>query len=302
MDKLKDSIRTCIRENRPNLSEKSMAAYVSTLSNLPKKLEDNPSSCEYYTTHSGKIIELLKDREFNKRKSILSPLVVLTGLESYKELMKGDIEKYEETQLTQTKTEKEDKNWIEWDEVLKIHATMKKNVEKNHKKKDRNLTNTEDVLIEYICLSMYVLFPPRRLEWGTVKLRYFDTEKDNYVDLHNKEIVFNKYKTSKTYGKQVFPMDSSMYKLMKFWMKKNQEEYLFFEEFSSPQMTLLLNKIFKPTGKRVSANMLRHSFLTNYYQNYIEKNDTIPPLTIMNDLAEKMAHSIEMQMKYLKNN
>ena len=74
----------------------------------------------------------------------------------------------------------------------------------------------------------------------------------------------------------------------------NPSEYVListnYKPLSSSQITRNLNKIF---GKRVSVNMLRHIFLTNYYK------DT-PRLTEMKNVAAKMGHNISTALEYVK--
>ena len=131
--------------------------------------------------------------------------------------------------------EKGGKNYIEWERVLKIYANMKKSIEKERLEAD-------NISIDYFLLSMLVLFPIRKLnDYNSIKIRNFNTEKDNYVDLYNREIVFNKYKNNKkNYGNQVFEIDEPMFEFLKFWMKDNRGEYLLWEKYSSTFLTTVL--------------------------------------------------------------
>ena len=91
---LRADIKKCLKEARPNLSDKSMSSYISTLANLPKKMNETPNDCKFFSKNVDEIIEFLKDKPSNTRKSVLSPLVVLTGDDKYKKLMSIDMEKY----------------------------------------------------------------------------------------------------------------------------------------------------------------------------------------------------------------
>ena len=63
------NFKTVVRENllkkRPNLSEKSLVSYTSTLVNLPKKLDDTPDNIEYFTDKSKQIIDFLKAKYYS---------------------------------------------------------------------------------------------------------------------------------------------------------------------------------------------------------------------------------------------
>ena len=101
----KNNIKQALLKERPKLSDKSLTSYVSTLSNLPRNMaNDNPTNVKYFTDKADKIIAFLKDKPARSRKSVLSPLVVLTGLEKYRKIMKEDIEKYNEISIQQKKS------------------------------------------------------------------------------------------------------------------------------------------------------------------------------------------------------
>ena len=289
----RNNIQSAIFLERPNLTQKSVQSYVSTLSNLPKKMGDSPTTTRYFSDNVDKIIDYLQQVEGRKRKSILSPLVIITNDERYRELMKSDIKTYESNQDKQIKTEKEQQNWLDWSEILKIHAQMKNNAD--HIMKQSSLDNKQiDYLTKYIMLSMYILLPPRRLlGYAGMKMRNF-TESDNYIDVKKGIIHYTNYKTSHKYGKQTFPLSINLRALIRKWMKINQSDYLLTKEYSPSELTKELNSIFKP--RKISVNMLRHSFLTDYYGKF----NGMPDLSIMQDLALKMGHSLETALQYIK--
>ena len=113
MSNLKLQLRECLLNNRPNLSEKSLQSYISTLFNIPKKMNVITESCDFYKDNVNEILDYIKDKKPNTRKSILSPLVVLTGIDKYKTLMNEDLVSYNDLQKKQEKTEKQIKNWLD---------------------------------------------------------------------------------------------------------------------------------------------------------------------------------------------
>jgi integrase len=60
--------------------------------------------------------------------------------------------------------------------------------------------------------------------------------------------------------------------------------------FSSPTITLRLNRIFK---KAISTSMLRHIWTTDKYKD-------MPALKAMQENAEAMGHSLEQHLEYIK--
>jgi len=78
MDQFNKIVSESLKSKRPNLSDKSLKSYVSTLINLPKKMEDKPDHINYFEKNVDKIIKFLKDKPSRSRKSVLSPSVVVT--------------------------------------------------------------------------------------------------------------------------------------------------------------------------------------------------------------------------------
>ena len=82
--------------------------------------------------------------------------------------------------------------------------------------------------------------------------------------------------------------------ILKKWLKVNPSDYVLISSnnkpLSSSQITRMLNDVF---GKKVSVNMLRHIYLTNYYKD-------VPPIKDMEKIAGKMGHSVKTALEYVK--
>ena len=291
---LRTQIAEKIMEKRPNLGEKSLKSYVSTLFNLPKKMDEISDDVDWFDDNIDEIMDYLKDVEANRRKSILSPLYVLTGDESIHQLMISDAKVVNEKYKTQTKSESEKENWISWDKIVEKFNTRSIKANKLFKQK---VLSKDDInfLNEYVILSCYVLFPPRRLmDYGMMKIRGCDQSKDNCMTA--KKMTFNVYKTAKVYGKQEFDMPTELTSIFRKWSKINPSSYLIWNEKGKPtnsqQLNAILNRIFD--GMDVSVNILRHSYLTHYY------SGKMPTLLEMEDTALKMGHSVKQAMLYIK--
>lgn len=295
-------IKSKLLEKRPNLHEKSLLSYISTLVNLPKKLNDQPNDVQYFTDNVDRIIQHLKDKPSRTRKSVLSPLVVLTQIDKYKLLMQSDIEVFDDTVRKQEKTNKELANWIKWTSVIEKYAQLQVTFLAGIKAKAAITANLFDEMNSFMLLSLYVLFPPRRaLDYAVMKYKNYDRQKDNFIDINKKIMVFNEYKTFNKYGTQKFDLSKDLIKIIKLWIKalvklnNNDSDYLIItNQQNSVDITKLLNAIFKP--KKVSVNMLRHSFLTHFY----EQQNGIPDLETMERLASAMGHSVQAQLQYIR--
>jgi len=87
-------------------------------------------------------------------------------------------------------------------------------------------------------------------------------------------MVFNSYKTAKTYQQQELAIPPELLKILNKWIKINPTEYLLFDsnskKLSNVKIAQRLNKIF---GKKASVNQLRHSYLSDKYQDTIKLNN-----------------------------
>jgi hypothetical protein len=78
-----------LREKRPNISDSSEKTYASTLFSLNKKMTagDN-KDLDFFKKHT-EILQFIKENMVNKQtqKTLLSALLILTGLSEYREDM-----------------------------------------------------------------------------------------------------------------------------------------------------------------------------------------------------------------------
>ena len=85
----REQIAEKLKEKRPNLSASSLKTYTSILFNLRKKLDPDNDDMKFFE-EDDKILDSLKDKEPQTRKTTLSALFVLTGKSSYNDLMLTD--------------------------------------------------------------------------------------------------------------------------------------------------------------------------------------------------------------------
>lgn len=207
------------------------------------------------------------------------------------------------------KTQKQQENWITWEEVLAIKEEYKEKADFIGNKK--NVSDTEyDIILRNLVLSFYTEMPPRRNEY--MNLLIIPTENDemddfkNYLILDQHKLVLNNYKTSKKYGTQVIELNENIINSLNQYLlhhilynnnkKKSKYEIpLFINKQGNPysqinSFTRLLNKIFK---KNIGVSMLRHIYLTDKYGKDLDE---------MKEDADAMAHSLTLQKEYIKNN
>jgi integrase len=242
-------------------------------------------------------LKYLQDIPFNKRKTILSALLLVSPNEKkYRDLMLDDIHTYNDEQEKQIKNEKQEHNWVDSNEIEKKWETLKKNAMILYKKQQKTVQDYQEIQ-SFILLSLLggLFTPPRRAkDFTDFKIKNIDKTKDNYIDKN--QMIFNSFKTAKFYGEQKVLVSPELKKILTKWISVNPTDYLFFDSFfqplSSVKLNQRLNKLFD--NERISVNALRHSYLSNKYQNTIETNKELE-----NDLTS-MGSSILQQKVYIK--
>jgi integrase len=298
-------IKEYLKDKRPNLSAGSLTTYTSILKNLFSKLNDGSKDYDVKFFDNYKmILDHLKEVEPKKRKTILSALVVICPddiCEHYRSIMMNDIKVSKSIDIEQKKTEKQKENWITQDEIREKYDNMYQQLEPLflvRKIDAKSLTELQDLVLLALTSGIYI--PPRRsLDWTDMMIRGYDKSKeskDNYM-IKNK-FYFNRYKTDKTYGLETIDIPLPLQNLLKKYISylPTTQKYLFVnrvgEKINSVRVTQALNRIFD--GKRISVNMLRHSFISHKYKD-------IPKLKDMMDTAKDMGHSILTALEYIKN-
>ena len=291
MSDLKALLQEKIKENRPNLSTSSVKTYISILSNLYKKL-NGEGNIEWFKEEPEKILKYLEEKNDQTKKTNLSALFILTGIQEYQSVMNTIMKKVNDDYKNQKMNEKQKDNWISINEIKEKYNAL--SVDANLMLNKKKILN-ENVMMEFLLMSFLsgVIMPPRRiLDYSEMKIRSFDTKTDNYYK--GNKFYFNKYKTVKTYGLQVLEVPKELNNILKKWIKINTNDYMIYSsnghKISCPQITRILNKVFE---KKISTSMLRHIYLTNIYKD-------VPRLNQMEHLADEMGHSVSTAMEYIK--
>lgn len=289
------SIKEYIKDKRPSLSDSSITTYSSVLKSLYKKVYGSGNIDYDKFDDDSKILDYLKDLPPNKRKTILSALVIITDNKKYREQMLSDVRDYNKEISKQEKTDTQEENWVTQEQVETMFNDLKKNAATIYKKEHKSNSDLQ-VLQNFIILALFKLIPPRRSkDYCDFKIKNVDKEKDNYMD--KGKFVFNSYKTAKTYGKQEVPIPKELTTIMNKWIKVNPTDYLLFDVNMNPLSPVKLNQRFNRIfdGKKISVNALRHSYLTDKFGETIKQNNEI------NNTMKDMGSSVGMLTTYVKN-
>ena len=211
-------------------------------------------------------------------------------------------------------TTKQKVSWIDWKEIVKLRKMINRRV--NLTKLWKRPFNRKDFLVlqRLLILSLLTMLPGvARLDYATIRIigkKEFENLKDqsgeNYlVTGPQYKIIFQKYKTSKTYGvvnipvaKYSRPLQRLLVKHVRF-LRANfpDNRCLFLNQnltcMSRNSLTKFLQRMFSEFFKKnVSVTMLRHIFLTDKYdkKQLLEQQET----------AKFMMHSPQMMTDYVK--
>jgi len=305
-----ESVKTVLKDKQ--LSDGSINLY---LRNLKKLNDDKVFNNLNFLKKPNDILEKIKDLKENTQRGYLISIVsTLKALgDKYKPLYKKyyklmiDINNKIKEKPTEEMTETQKKNWINWEDVLKIYKEMWDNLKLNKIKLTEEQFNN---LLDFVLLSLYVLIPPRRnLDWQFMLITFnedFNDNKYNYLDYKNKKFIFNNFKTAKKDGQLVMDIPVDLMKILDIYIKyhplnsskRNMKKIphnipLLVDYKGKPftkinDITRMLNKIF---NKKVGASMLRHSYLSSKYGNLLKEQEKD---------AKAMSHNLMTQKDYIK--
>jgi len=289
-------IKEYIQSKRPKLSPSSLTTYTSILKSLYRRVFDDTDYKMEKFDEPKKTLEVLKDTPFNKRKTILSALVIITDNKEYRDLMGDDIRSYNADISKQEKSEAQEANWVEPTDVGMKYAELKKNADLIYKKTHKTPSDIQQIqnFIILALLGGMFISPRRAKDFCDFKIKNWDTEKDNYID--KKKMVFNSYKTAKTYGKQEIALPPALKTILTKWFSVNPTDYLLFDTNMNSMTAVKLNqRINRIFDKKVGVNILRHSFLTDKFGETIKQKKEIA------DTMGEMGSSEAMLTTYVKN-
>ena len=148
----------------------------------------------------------MKIRNHPLVKHIYLLLFVITKDDEYREKMLIDCKAVNEQYKKQEITDKDIPNYIPFDKIKEVYTTYLDFVQKLLNQKGRSTLNTEalfKIMPKFLLLGFLSGasgLPPRRsLDYSEMKIKDFNKDTDNYYD--KGVMVFNKYKTHKTYGR-----------------------------------------------------------------------------------------------------
>ena len=286
-------------------TQETYASILKMMNNLFGTLNE-----EYYLNYD-KVMEKLHKSKYAITSQKLIVVVIGSLLKKYKlgdtPKYKDAIEKYKQAIVSYNNTinhiigenilsKKEEDKYIDFNQIIEIHKKLLEDYNKDEEK---------DAFYNYVLLSLYVLFPPRRLQDYTKMKIVQKEEKDknyNYLvyDKNKMKFVFNTYKTSNKYGTQIFEVPTDLKNILKKWIEMYHKGSFLIsnnngEEVNDYNLSKYITNIIKKySGIPAGVSMIRHAYISHITDN------TSLSLNERQDIANKMAHSIYLQLQYYK--
>ena len=220
-------------------------------------------------------VVLLRNNEYDEN-------LVKQYQEQLQNLRKQIMDNYEENK----KSEKENDNWISWEDVLKVREKVKKSIQ------------TPFDFQKYVIMCIYTMLPPLRNTYTDVKIlhhsRHVKTGNYLLITKKTKRFIFHEYKTENCYGRIETLVPKDLSKVLDEWLKINKSDNLLVSAdmetpMSNNAFTQLLQKIFlKYTDKKIGTQMLRKIFIS-------ENVDGKMNFKNKKRIARKMHHSFITQ-------
>jgi hypothetical protein len=202
------------------------------------------------------------------------------------------------------KTPSEKENWLSQEEIKNIYNQNLSIL--NEIKGKRNITEQQyNKLLDLVILSLYTLQPPRRnidyMKMFIVKKYDKDAngETDNFLDLFNKQFIYNNYKTAGTYKTQKVNINDDLFNIIKTFLKYKNQPLIkvepktpFLTDYEGEpfiqinSLTRKLNAIF---NQKIGSSMLRKLYLTDKYKDVI--NDLKQDATDMGTSSETIQNN-----------
>ena len=294
-------IKKLITEKRPNLKENSLNSYLITL----RRLNENQEVMNLkFLKDTENIMNQINEFKLPTQRNKLTAILVVLSAFNKKEF--DDVELYYRKQLedrnqqyteyinSHEKSEKQEKNWVSLDVLKKIMRKYKKEAMENP-----NIKTVQ----KYLVSALYLLQPPKRLDFSNMKIietRKEDNGKNNFMlnlGRNKKYFIFNEFKTDKSQGSKEVLINKELNSIINMWLKVNKSDDFLLnnrgQPMSSNSLGKYITKIFEPSGKSITLNLLRNIFVT--------ENIDLEAVQKAKNMADMMDHSESTQKTvYLK--
>ena len=312
--KLEETIRTKLLETR---AESTVSQYMKRIQKLN---DDKPiKSLAFLKDYDG-IKTKINSYGLSETSKVNYYIVICAVLKMYKNYkkiydkyladLKGVNKIIEDGYKNNEKNEKQKQSVVPMNDILSVKEALFKELE-SYENKEWTKKMWEK-LLQHLLISLYTQMPTRRnKDYAEMFVTYEEpTEMDsnkNYYVATTGDFIFNNYKTAKKHKQQRYTAPECMKRIMDDYITKyilivagdspnDADEFPLLVDRNGKRLHSVVgiyNTLHRAFGKKIGSSALRHIFLTEKYGAVL--ND-------MKDTAEKMAHSLSTQKKYIVNN
>jgi integrase len=164
-------------------------------------------------------------------------------------------------------------------------------------KKRDELENTD---IDKLLLGFYTYIKPLRADFNAVYI-YKKTpttinKNENYIDMSNKKLILQEYKTQKDHNKLEIDLPNELIKLLLISLKEKPRDFLFTDKngdaYSANSYIKWANRRFLSLFKKaLTITLIRHSYISSLDQNKLTTKEK-------EEIALAMGHTKGMQELY----
>tara|TARA_R100000654_G_scaffold32892_5_gene57925 strand:- start:2199 stop:3122 length:924 start_codon:yes stop_codon:yes gene_type:complete len=303
-------IKALIKKERPSIKDSSLKAYLISL----KKLNNNKEIENLnFLKDSEKVFDIIKNLALSTQRAYLTAVLVViqafkkeefdSVFKIYRERLQELNNEYNEFINKNEKTEKQNKNWVSLKTLNKVRNFYKKDLEEKGIMKKENLSRLQlDLIQRYLVSALYTLQPPIRLDYGNMKIIQNEKEDDGKKNFllvkgrNKKTFIFNDFKNKKSMGTKKIEVNKKLNSIINIWLNHNKTDNFLLnskgEAMSENALSKYIKKTFKPSGKDIGLNLLRHI--------YISEHIDLDAMKKQKELASQMMHSGEQQIDYAK--
>lgn len=310
-------------DKKRNIKANSLKAYGISLRKVQEAVEPKKEFTNLdFLKNEEKVQESISDLKISTQKNYLASIIVALDalnikdkyteeLASYRGYLEVVQEEYKKNENSGEKSDSQQKNWATIKELQKVLLKYKNDISERELWNKEKLTPKQfDLIQKWVIGNLYIgdpENPPTRLDFAPMdvisetdfnKLHEDDKDLNNYLVVksrNNKFFHFGEYKTSKKYGNNKVVLGKKLNSVMNIWLRHNDSDSLLVNSKGLPQtangLSKFLNKVFAPSGKNISVNMLRHIFISEKYPNINNEKEAD---------AKKMGHSVQQQGNYSK--
>lgn len=242
-----------LKENRPELKESSIKNYASNLRSLYRNVFGDDKYQLDRFNDSVSILYYVHQRPLSSQMALLSYLVVLTENPVYQQEMKRLKEARD--QQIEVREPPDEEHTASPEEVKEIFKALKKRSVEIYAEglyTKETLLELQNTILVALMGNLYI--PPRRSMDYVEMLLDEKSNSKNYIE--GNELVFNVYKTARTYGQQRVKMPAPLKKLIDDYRQVSNYEYLF-TGLHGKQLHSITPRLTQLFGHPVGVNSMR---------------------------------------------